>query len=128
MAQLLVIEDNATMREGITQILNRAGHEVKAARGGREGIELFRESAPDFVITDLKMEDMDGVEVLRQIREASPEALVMIITAFGTIEVAVEAMKMGAFDFITKPFPPDLLRLKVAAALDVAQTKAENQF
>jgi len=128
MAQLLVIEDNATMREGIVRTLSKEGHEVTPASGGKEGVRLFREVAPDFVITDLKMEDMDGIDVLRQIRENHPEALVMIITAFGTIETAVEAMKLGALDFITKPFSPDLLRVKVNHALDVVKTKAENQF
>ncbi len=128
MAQLLVIEDNVTMREGMIQTLNRAGYEVKGARGGREGVELFKQFSPDFVITDLKMEDLDGVEVVRQIRAHSSDALVMIVTAFGTIETAVEAMKLGAFDFITKPFPADLLRVKVGHALDVARMRAENLF
>ncbi|HLG20975.1 MAG TPA: sigma-54 dependent transcriptional regulator [Bdellovibrionota bacterium] len=128
MAQILVIEDNETMRDGIVQILARTGHDAKPARGGREGLTLFDQYAPDFVITDLKMEDMDGMAVLRKIKELSPEAVVMVITAFGTIETAVEAMKLGAFDFITKPFPPDLLRVKVTQALDIAKMKAENLF
>lgn len=128
MAQILVIEDNVTMREGIAQILSRVGHDVRAAAGGKEGVSLFQQNSPDFVITDLKMEDMDGIGVLKRIREISPDALVMIITAFGTIEIAVEAMKLGAFDFITKPFPPDLLRVKVAGALDFARMRAENIF
>jgi two-component system, NtrC family, response regulator HydG len=128
MAQILVIEDNLTMREGIVQILSRAGHDVRAASGGIEGVELFQQSTPDFVISDLKMEDLDGIAVLRKIRELSPDALVMIITAFGTIEVAVEAMRLGAYDFITKPFPPELLRVKVAGALEFARIRAENQY
>ncbi len=128
MAQILIIEDNATMREGIGQILTKVGHETRAASGGKEGVRLFEEHQPDFVITDLKMEDLDGIEVLRQIRQNAPEALVMIITAFGTIETAVEAMKLGAFDFITKPFSPDLLRLKVSKALNVVHMRAENEY
>lgn len=128
MAQILIVEDNVTMREGIVQILSRIGHDLHAASGGREGVELFSQVSPDFVITDLKMEDMDGIEVLRKIKESSPDAIVMIITAFGSIEVAVEAMKLGAYDFITKPFPPDLLRVKVAGALDFARMRAENVF
>jgi len=128
MAQILIIEDNTTMRDGISQILLRSGHDVKVAQGGREGVELYEKQTPDFVITDLKMEDMDGMAVLRKIKESSSDAMVMVITAFGTIETAVEAMKLGAFDFITKPFPPDLLRVKVNHALDVIKMKAENQF
>jgi len=128
MAQILIIEDNATMREGIVQILTKMGHETRAASGGIEGVRLFSESSPDFVITDLKMEDMDGMEVLKRIRELSSNALVMIITAFGSIETAVEAMKLGAYDFITKPFSPDLLRVKVNAALEVIKMRAENLY
>jgi two-component system response regulator HydG len=79
----------------------------------------------DFTITDLKMEGMDGIEVLKVVLEQDPDAVVMLITAFGTIETAVEAMKQGAFDFITKPFKPDLLRAKVDQALEVARMKKE---
>jgi two-component system, NtrC family, response regulator HydG len=128
MAQVLVIEDNETMREAIKQVLSRIGHDVRVANGGKSGIRMFEESTPDFTITDLKMEDMDGMDVLKSIRAASPDALIMIITAFGTIETAVEAMKVGAFDFITKPFSPELLRIKVGAGLELLKTKAENKF
>jgi DNA-binding NtrC family response regulator len=128
MARILVIEDHETMREGIGQILARMGHEILPALNGSSGLEIFGRSAPDFTITDLKMEDLDGMEVLRRIRSASADALVMIITAFGTIETAVEAMKLGAYDFITKPFSPDLLRIKVASALEFGRTRAENLF
>ena len=72
MAQILVIEDNATMREGIVQILNKVGHEAKPATGGKEGLALFKEHRPDFVISDLKMEDLDGIEVLANGDEPSP--------------------------------------------------------
>lgn len=109
MAHILIVEDNTTMREGIVQILSSMGHEVHGAASGKEGLQYFHFADPEFVITDLKMEDIDGMRVLKEIRETSPETIVMIITAFGTIELAVEAMKMGAYDFITKPFPPDLL-------------------
>jgi two-component system response regulator HydG len=128
MAQILIIEDNETMREGISQILSRAGHDTRTAGGGLPGLEMFEQSAPDFTITDLKMEDLDGMEVLRRIRLLSPEAGVLVITAFGTIETAVEAMKLGAFDFITKPFSPEMLRLKVRSALEFGKTKDENRY
>lgn len=128
MAHILVVEDNNTMREGIVQVLSTQGHEVYGAASGKEGLQYFHLASPEFVITDLKMDDIDGMKVLKEIREHSPETTVMIITAFGTIEIAVEAMKMGAYDFITKPFPPDLLRVKVAKGLELVQAKAENQF
>jgi two-component system, NtrC family, response regulator HydG len=119
MATILIIEDNATLREGVAQVVSRMGHEPITAPGGRQGIELFKRQEPDLVISDLKMDGMDGMEVLRAVRELNPEVLVMIMTAFGSIERAVDAMKEGAFDFIPKPFPPDLLRTKIAKALEV---------
>lgn len=128
MAHILIVEDNTTMREGIVQILSSMGHEVHGAASGKEGLQYFHFADPEFVITDLKMEDIDGMRVLKEIRETSPETIVMIITAFGTIELAVEAMKMGAYDFITKPFPPDLLRVKVAKGLELVCAKAENTY
>ncbi|MCC7460434.1 MAG: sigma-54-dependent Fis family transcriptional regulator [Proteobacteria bacterium] len=128
MAHILVVEDNTTMREGIVQILSSMGHEVHGAPSGKEGLQYFHLAEPEFVITDLKMDDIDGMKVLKEIRETSPETIVMIITAFGTIEVAVEAMKLGAYDFITKPFPPDLLRVKVAKGLELVRAKAENTY
>lgn len=128
MAHILVVEDNTTMREGIVQILSSMGHEVHGAPSGKEGLQYFHLAQPEFVITDLKMDDIDGMKVLKEIRDTSPETIVMIITAFGTIEIAVEAMKMGAYDFITKPFPPDLLRVKVAKGLELVRAKAENTY
>jgi len=128
MAHILIVEDNTTMREGIVQILSSMGHEVHGASSGKEGLQYFHFANPEFVITDLKMDDIDGMKVLKEIRETSPETIVMIITAFGTIELAVEAMKMGAYDFITKPFPPDLLRVKVSKGLELIRAKAENTY
>jgi len=119
MANVLVIDDNDTLREGVAQVIRKMGHEVLTASGGAQGILLFKSNAIDFTITDLKMDHVTGMDVLRGVKELDPNALVMIITAFGTIEVAVDAMQAGAFDFITKPFPPDLLRTKVAKSLEV---------
>jgi len=119
MARILVIDDNETMRLGIAHTVQRLGHEVDQAASGPEGIEKFRKHRADFVISDLKMEGLDGIGVLQAIRALDAEALLMIVTGFGTIETAVKAMQLGAFDFITKPFPPQVLRLKVEAALEV---------
>jgi two-component system response regulator HydG len=90
------------------------------AGSGAAGLATLKERGDvDFVITDLKMEGMDGVEVLRQVAAWDPDAVTMIITAFGTVETAVEAMKLGAFDFLTKPFAPEVVRLKVERALEL---------
>ncbi len=125
MAKVLVVEDNNTLREGIVAVLKRMGHDVNSAANGKLGLEAWELLKPDLVLTDLKMDKVDGMTVLRTIREKDPDALVMIVTAFGSIERAVEAMKEGAFDFIPKPFPPDLLRTKVTKALEVRDERRE---
>jgi two-component system response regulator HydG len=127
MSRVLIIEDNETMREGMTEIVGAMGHEALAAPSGAEGIARFKAKRADFVITDLKMSGMDGLAVLRECRRLDPDVPVLLITAYGTIEVAVEAMKEGAHDFLTKPFSPDVLRLKVERGLEArrARTQAE---
>jgi two-component system, NtrC family, response regulator HydG len=127
MAHILIIEDNDTLREGITQVVERMGHEATAARNGRVGLEAFAEREPDLVLTDLKMDEVDGMQVLRQVLADKPDTLVMIVTAFGSIEKAVEAMKEGAFDFIPKPFPPELLRTKIDKALGVQASRKQTE-
>jgi two-component system response regulator HydG len=124
---ILIVEDNDTLREGMAQVVERMGHTVHTAPGGSEGLALFDEHDPTLVITDLKMDEVDGMEVLRSVREQDASTLVMIVTAFGSIEKAVEAMKAGAFDFIPKPFPPDLLRSKIEKALEMRDTRRENE-
>ena len=123
MATILIIEDNETLREGIKQVVKRMNHRPITAANGRIGLELFASEEPDLILTDLKMDEIDGMEVLRSVQATDPEMLVMIVTAFGSIERAVEAMKEGAFDFIPKPFPPDLLRTKINKALEVREQR-----
>jgi two-component system response regulator HydG len=125
MANILVIDDNETIREGVAAVVAKMGHKAHVAEDGQRGVKLFKSRRVDFTITDLKMEGMDGIEVLKAVLETDPDAVVMLITAFGTVETAVEAMKSGAFDFITKPFKPDLLRAKVDQALEVVRMKKE---
>jgi len=127
MARILVIDDNETMREGIAHTVKRMGHEVVTAASGAVGLERFREKPFDFVISDLKMEGLDGLAVLEQIRQLDPQALLMIVTGFGTVETAVHAMKLGAFDFLSKPFPPEVLRLKVTTALEFIAQRRERE-
>ncbi len=127
MARILVIDDNDTLREGVAQVIRKMGHEALTASGGARGLRLYQKHDIDFTITDLKMDDVDGMVVLNTIRKNDPNALVMLITGHGTIEVAVDAMRNGAFDFITKPFPPDLLRTKVNKALKVRDLHKEKE-
>jgi two-component system response regulator HydG len=135
MATILLIDDNETIRDGLQHVVKKMGHTPVTAASGREGLEKFKATRPDFVITDLKMEGLDGVEVLRAVRELDPDCPAMIITAFGTVETAVEAMKLGAFDFLIKPFAPEVVRLKVERALELraarrgkARLEAENAY
>jgi two-component system response regulator HydG len=124
MGVILLIDDNDTIREGLAHTVRKMGHTAVTASGGRAGIDAFKQRGDvDFVITDLKMDGVDGVEVLRQIRALDPDAVTMIITAFGTVETAVEAMKLGAFDFLTKPFSPEVVRLKVESALELRRAR-----
>jgi two-component system response regulator HydG len=123
MAKVLVIDDNDTMREGTAIALKKAGHEVLAFRNGLEGVAGFLAKGADVVVTDLKMDGMDGIEVLKQVKNHDPGVVVLVMTAFGTIETAVEAMRQGAHDFIQKPFPTDLIRAKVESALELVRTR-----
>ena len=126
-AKILVIDDDTSLRRVLEYNLQEEGYEVQAASSGEEGLYLFRQSPPDLVITDMKMPGMDGLMVLKSIKEISPEALVIIITAFGTVDVAVEAMKSGAYDYITKPFNRDELKLTVKKALQYSGLAEENK-
>ena len=104
MAEILIIDDHDSVREGLELLLRRRGHRTRSAESGLRGLELLEEEEADLVITDLKMSHMNGMEVLERVKASTPETEVMVITAHGTIEKVVEAMKRGAADFITKPF------------------------
>ncbi|HUP00219.1 MAG TPA: sigma-54 dependent transcriptional regulator [Gemmatimonadota bacterium] len=127
MARILIVEDNPTMREGLEQMLSRGGHDVIVAPDGEHALGVCRSQPIDLVITDFRMEGMNGVELLGALRRnsipADPE--VILITAFGTIDIAVEAMKQGAVDFITKPFDSDEFKVKVERALKTRDLKRE---
>ena len=127
MARILIIDDNETMREGMAATVRRMGHEAHVASGGAEGLAQMRKQAPDIVITDLKMEGVGGLEVVEAARRIDPACPALIVTAFGTVETAVEAMRLGAMDFLQKPFAPEVLRLKVERALDMRQEKLSRQ-
>jgi two-component system NtrC family response regulator len=125
--KILVIDDDPSLRRVLEYNLQEDGHEVYAAASGGEGVRAFGELNPALVITDLKMPGMDGFQVLREVKERSPETLVIIITAFGAIETAVEAMKLGAYDYITKPFNREELKLVVRKALQLTSLSSENR-
>ncbi len=124
MAQILIIDDHDSMREGLELLLRRRGHKTSSAESGDRGLTLLEDQGADLVITDLKMSRMDGIEVLRQVRERFPNTEVLVITGYGTIEKAVEAMKLGAADFLTKPFSSEEFGVKVDRLL---QSQAERE-
>jgi two-component system response regulator PilR (NtrC family) len=124
--KILVVDDEASMREMLGIMLRRDGFEVVEATDGQRGIELFRQGGFDLVISDIRMPHKDGIELLREIREIDRETLVIVMTAFSTTEQAVDAMKLGAYDYITKPFKTDEVRLIIAKALEKSSLQREN--
>ena len=124
-ATVLIIDDNETIREGLAHTVRKLGHQAVLAATGTQGVAAFRAAAEsiDFVITDLRMDGLDGVGVLREIAGLDGDAVVMLISAHGTVDAAVEAMKLGAFDFLTKPFPPEVVRLKVERGIELRRAR-----
>ena len=104
MHSVVIVDDKEMMRDSIAATLRRAGMNVLPAASGAAAIELIAKDRPDAVITDFKMPEMSGVDLLEKIREIDADLPVVLMTAFGTIETAVEAMRLGAYDYITKPF------------------------
>src|SRR5512140_18988 len=123
MARILVADDHDAVREGMILSLTRLGHEVLGVKGGAEAIAAYRKHPADVVVTDLRMVPVDGIEVVRRLREADPEATVLVVSAHGTIAAAVDAMREGAIDFIEKPFPPEVLRARVEKAIEIARER-----
>jgi len=117
-ARILVVDDEAGMRRSLAILLRREGYAVTEAADGRAALERLGADVHDLVIADLRMEPVSGLELLAQVKRAAPDVEVIVMTAYGTIETAVEAMKLGAFDFITKPFQAEEILLRVRNALD----------
>ncbi len=127
MSRVLIIDDEPLMRISVSDALKGEGYEVSEAASGREGLGLAGESGFDVVITDLRLPDIDGIEVLKALRKSSPETMVVLITAFGAVETAVEAMKYGAYDYVTKPFAMDELLIMIKRMLKLKELERENQ-
>lgn len=111
---ILVIEDDSTMREGLQTVLEKEGYKVSSAADGLEGVRLFHQSRPRLVITDLKLPGKSGMHLLHEFHEVDSSLPVILISAYGTIDLAVSALKSGAKDFIAKPFSIDELKTKVS--------------
>lgn len=128
MPKLLIVDDQRNMRTTLAMMLRGAGFDVEEAQDGDEGAARGADGAFDLVLTDLRMGSKDGIAVLRAIKEAQPLTEVIVMTAYGTIESAVEAMRIGAFDYIQKPFTEEELIVKVNRALDNRRLAGEVAF
>jgi two-component system response regulator PilR (NtrC family) len=123
-ARILVVDDEAGMRDFLSILLQREGHRVVAAANGKEALRLAREGRFDLVISDIRMPQLDGVGLLEGLREADPEMPVILITAFASASSTIEAMKQGAFDYITKPFKVEEIKGVVTRALEAQRVRA----
>jgi two-component system response regulator HydG len=128
MFKILIVDDEAAVRAFVQQALADPEYDVHAVATASDALDLARREIFDLVITDLMMAPLSGMDLLRAIKETSPETEVLMMTAYGTIETAVQAMKLGACDYITKPFPVDELRLRVAHVLERKRLQRENRW
>ncbi len=126
MINILVVDDDKSMREFLELILKRERYNVTRARDGADALLLLKDNIFDLIITDLMMPAINGLELLKKAKELYPGIKVIVITAFGTIETAIEAIKLGAYDYITKPFNNDDLRLRIRRALETRRMEQEN--
>src|SRR3954471_19084961 len=125
-SRVLVVDDEESIREFLEIMLRKEGYEVTCAEDGQKALELIKKKSFDLVISDLQMPNMTGIELLRHVKDQYPDILFMMITAFGTTETAVEAMKLGAYDYITKPFKIDEVRININNALKSKRLETEN--
>jgi two-component system NtrC family response regulator len=124
---ILLVDDDDSLRRVVEYTLRDEGYDVVLASTGTEGLQLFRSRSVDLVLTDVRMPEMDGVELLARLKAMQSDLPVVLLTAHGTITSAVEAMKRGAFDYLTKPFDRDRLRATVRKALEMAALESENR-
>jgi two-component system, NtrC family, response regulator PilR len=124
--RILVVDDERSMRELLAIVLRREGYEVLLAENGRGALGVLEREPVDLLISDIKMPDMSGVEVLRAAKKIDPDILGIMITAFASTDTAVEAMRLGACDYLSKPFDIDLLKMKVREKIENRQLRQEN--
>ncbi|NIP43129.1 MAG: sigma-54-dependent Fis family transcriptional regulator, partial [candidate division Zixibacteria bacterium] len=123
---ILVVDDDKLVNEFINETLTRAGYSVHSALSGPEALKLMEETDYDLILTDVRMPEMDGITLLMKIKAVSPDSVVVVITAYGTIENAVDAMRKGAYDYILKPFSPDEIEIVVRRGLEHRTLALEN--
>ncbi len=128
MEKILVVDDEPSLRDVLNIMLKKAGYATATAADGEEAVSQVNKEIYDLVITDLKMPGMGGMDVLKAVKSASPDTVVLVVTAFGSAESAVEAMKLGAYDYLTKPFQIDEVQLIIRNALEKRRLSTENML
>ncbi|HZX48331.1 MAG TPA: sigma-54 dependent transcriptional regulator [Nitrospirota bacterium] len=126
--EVLIVDDEPLMRISISDALKAEGYNVASAATGSEGLKAIKDTPYDVVITDLRLPEVDGVQILKTCRQISPHTKVLMITAYGSVDTAVEAMKIGAYDYITKPFSMDELILTVKRLIELRDLEDENVY
>ena len=126
-AKLLLIDDDANLCQVISYQLKKMGYDVDITNSGREGLEAYRQGNYDIVLTDIQMPDISGIQVLQEIRKQNKEVVIILITAYGSVENALEACRMGADDYITKPFGQEQLLFVIEKAVRLRNLQTENQ-
>ncbi len=127
MARLLIVDDEKNIRANLASFFESLGHEVQTAESGRQARAMIEAAPLDLVLTDFRMAEMNGLELLAEIKKRRPETLVILMTAYATVENAVAAMKAGAFDYVTKPFSLDQIQHLAERALQLQGLRAENR-
>src|SRR5688572_26339568 len=128
MGRILIADDHDSLRRGMAQAIAEAGHDVEEAPNGNNAIEKLHEGFFDVVVSDLKMGGSTGLEVLKTAKTLHPSSAIILMTAFGSVNTAVEAMKIGAFDYVQKPFEIEEMEVKIEKALEVRRLKHELEY
>ena len=124
--KILIVDDEEGICEMLTIMLERQGYTVESLLDGTKAVDILRDGSFDLVISDLRMPNIDGIELIRQIREVQPDIQVIVMTAYTSIATVVEALRLGAFDYITKPFQKDMMNATVVRAFENSRLKKDN--
>jgi DNA-binding NtrC family response regulator len=117
------MEDDISVAKGLEMVLSEEGYDVSVAATGQAALEIFREKGCDVLVADLRLPDIDGMDVVRLIKSARPDTIVVVITGYASVDLAVESMKLGAFDYLPKPFTDDQIKSAVSRALKQKQAE-----
>lgn len=126
--KILIVDDDILIRDVLTEALRKRKYSIFTAANGKEALSLMKSETFDVVVTDMKMPDLTGIELLQKIKEGSPSTIVIVVTAYGSVENAVEAMRLGAFHYLIKPFSPDTLEAVLDKAQEHVSLVHENQY